>query len=247
MEKPAKRVLIVDDEQPLRVLMGEVLVRAGYRVEFAEGGRTAVEKVRSSPPDLMTLDLRMPDMSGWQVIEAVQNLPGAPPIVLVSGSTDIIQERHPLRSCVAGIVYKPFHPRDLVTTCSKVLDDRERERPGVSVVVERRLVPRRDLVMDVGVGSDAGRPMVVGKLAHLSPIGAELRLPGPLNAGQVVRLQLRLPGREGMLAVDGKIQSCDNGNDELVYGISFLNVSPQVQEVLSELVSPSDGRHSKKH
>jgi CheY-like chemotaxis protein len=236
-EKPVKRILVVDDEAPLRALIGEILVRDGFRVEFAENGPSAVQKVQSSPPDLMTLDLMMPGMTGWEVIERVRGIPDAPPIILVSGSTDVLRERHPLRECVAGVVYKPFHPRELVATCLKVL--REKEAPGVPVVVERRVLPRRELIMDVGVGS-TGAPMVVGKLAHVSQGGAELHLRGPLNTGQVIKLAMRLPGRSGPLVLEGEIQSCDTGADsgDLVYGISFRNLAREVQTALKELIEP---------
>ncbi len=236
-DRPGKRILVVDDEAPLRALIGEILIRGGFRVEFAENGASAVQKIKNGPPDLVTLDLMMPGMSGWDVIEQVRVLPNAPPIVLVSGSTDVLRERHPLRECVAGVVYKPFHPRELVATCDKVL--REKEKPGVPVVVERRLMPRRELIMDVGVGA-TGNPMVVGKLAHVSQGGAELHLRGPLNAGQVVRLAMRLPGRSAPLVIEGQIQSCDAGADsgDLIYGISFLNVAAEVNEALQELTAP---------
>jgi CheY-like chemotaxis protein len=238
-EKPAaaKRILIVDDEAPLRALIGEILVRGGFRVEFAENGTAAVQKVKSSPPDLMTLDLMMPGLSGWEVIEQLRTFANAPPVILVSGSTDVLRERHPLRECVAGVVYKPFHPRELVATCEKVL--REKEKPGVPVVVERRIMPRRELIMDVGVGS-TGAPMVVGKLAHVSQGGAELHLRGPLNSGQVIKLAMRLPGRPGPIVLEGQIQSCDTGGNtgDLVYGIQFLNLGSDVQEALKELIEP---------
>jgi len=245
VDKPvSKRILVVDDEAPLRALIGEILVRGGFRVEFAESGNAALQKVRSSPPDLMTLDLMMPGMTGWEVIEQIRSFPNAPPVILVSGSTDVLRERHPLRECVAGVVYKPFHPRELVATCEKVL--REKEKPGVPVVVERRIMPRRELIMDVGVGSTSS-PMVVGKLAHVSQGGAELHLRGPLNSGQVVRLAMRVPGRSGPLVVEGQIQSCDAGAEsgDLVYGISFINTAADVQDALKELIEPSprNGSH----
>ena len=139
------RILVVDDEAPLRALIGEILVRAGFRVEFAENGAAAIQKVKTGAPDLMTLDLMMPGVTGWEVIEQIRGIPGAPPVVLVSGSTETLRERHPLRECVAGVVYKPFHPRELVNTCEKVL--RDREKPGMTVVVERRRLPRRLLAL----------------------------------------------------------------------------------------------------
>ena len=65
MDKQTKRILVVDDEAPLRALIGEILVRSGFRVEFAESGQAAIQKIKTSPPDLMTLDLMMPGVSGW--------------------------------------------------------------------------------------------------------------------------------------------------------------------------------------
>ena len=94
--------------------------------------------------------------------------------------------------------------------------------------------------MDVGVGSSGGSPMVVGKLAHVSRSGAELRLPGPLNSGQVVKLALRVPGRSAPIIVEGQIQSCDAGPDELVYGIAFVSPGADVQEALKELTDPAE-------
>jgi CheY-like chemotaxis protein len=237
VERQTKRILVVDDEAPLRALIGEILVRAGFRVEFAENGQAAIQKIKTSPPDLMTLDLMMPVVTGWEVIEQIRGIPNAPPVVLVSGSTETLRERHPLRECVAGVVYKPFHPRELVNTCEKVLKDRE--KPGLPVVVERRRLPRRELIMDVGVGSSGGSPMVVGKLAHVSPSGAELRLPGPLNSGQIVKLALRVPGRSNPIVVEGQIQSCDAGPEELVYGISFVDLAADVKDALKELTDPA--------
>ena len=49
-------------------------------------GQTAIQKIRTSPPDLMTLDLMMPGVTGWEVIEQIRGIPNAPPVVLVSGS-----------------------------------------------------------------------------------------------------------------------------------------------------------------
>ena len=83
--------------------------------------------------------------------------------------------------------------------------------------------------------------MVVGKLAHVSPSGAELRLPGPLNSGQVVKLALRVPGRSNPIIVEGQIQSCDAGPDELVYGISFVELAAEVKDALKELTEPAAG------
>ena len=66
------RVLVVDDEKDLRSLLEYNLVQAGFSVVTAENGREALERVRESPPDLVLLDVLLPDMPGTEVLKALR-------------------------------------------------------------------------------------------------------------------------------------------------------------------------------
>ena len=68
-------VLVVDDEAPNRELLREVLVRAGFNPTVVEGGRAAIEKATDEPPDLVLLDLLMPEVDGFQVVQALRSDP----------------------------------------------------------------------------------------------------------------------------------------------------------------------------
>lgn len=230
-----RRVLVVDDEEPVRFLMSNVFQSAGYKVEIARSGREALQKL-APRPDLMTLDLMMPDLTGWDVIEHLGTWPDPPTVVLVSGATDGLADRKALPAYVGGVVNKPFLPRELLDICDSVLRDRQRDPDGVPEA-ERRRVPRRDIVMDVRVAPSVGSPMVKGKLTALSPLGGEIELPQSMSAGQTARLAFRFPGRDRALLIDGRVQYCAWRSPYWACGLEFLNVAAPVQEELATLLN----------
>jgi DNA-binding response OmpR family regulator len=237
----SRRVLIVDDEEPIRLLMSNVFKSAGYTVDVASSGVEALAKAQA-PPDLITMDLAMPDTSGWKLIETICARPAAPAVVIVSGHVDV--DTHPLMSCVAGVVNKPFMPRELVDVCDAVLRTRgTRTLPAHSV--ERRRVARRHFVMDIRVAANIGNPLVTGRVVDLSPLGAEVEVPSQMNAGQSLRLALRFPGRLRPVLVDGKIQYCAHRDTGAwTCGLEFANVTPDLQRELSTLLDvPSASLH----
>ncbi len=82
---PYPTVLVVDDDDAIRVTLREVLELEGFDVTVAENGQVALEAMRSASPDIVVLDLMMPILSGWEVIEvadADERLRSMPIIVL---------------------------------------------------------------------------------------------------------------------------------------------------------------------
>ncbi len=107
-------ILVVDDDPDIRDVIAETLADEGFNVVTSGDGQAAVDIALEHPPNLIVLDLMMPKMSGWQVIEALQASPrGATiPIVLVSASRDL--ERTAKQSEVAACLAKPFDLESLV-------------------------------------------------------------------------------------------------------------------------------------
>jgi CheY-like chemotaxis protein len=84
------RILVVDDLPDNYVLLQTVLEDEGYQVEVADNGRTALERVVAHPPDLILLDVMMPEMSGFEVTRRIRQNPTLPfiPILLVTGYSE---------------------------------------------------------------------------------------------------------------------------------------------------------------
>jgi len=108
-------VLIVDDDEDLRVLARKSLTRAGYRVIEAEGGMEGLELIRSKAPDLMVLDLNMPGMDGFEVLrqirgsESTQDLP----VLVLTAQGDEESARHSFEVGATDFLAKPFTPPQL--------------------------------------------------------------------------------------------------------------------------------------
>src|SRR5439155_8103195 len=94
MEPKRRHVLVADDDGPVRDLEIAILRGAGYTTEGAENGAVAIESLTARRPDLLLLDLVMPVVDGWGVLEHVHQMPSPPPVVMVSGADEIVPPGH---------------------------------------------------------------------------------------------------------------------------------------------------------
>src|SRR4051812_9067432 len=83
--RPRPYALVVDDDPQIRELFGIILRRAGFNVDVAYRGSVALEKIKGQRPDLVTIDVAMPDMDGFAMIDRLGELPDSPPVLVVSG------------------------------------------------------------------------------------------------------------------------------------------------------------------
>jgi two-component system chemotaxis response regulator CheY len=113
----ARCVLVVDDERDLREGIAECLELEGYLVKQARNGREALDLAAASTPAVILLDLMMPVMSGWQVMEALRTNPklSAIPVIVISASHQL-----PADVCV---VSKPFRFEDLLQKMRVILGE----------------------------------------------------------------------------------------------------------------------------
>jgi DNA-binding response OmpR family regulator len=114
----AKRILVVDDERDVRSLVCHILVDQGYVVEQAVDGREALAKIHASRPDLVVLDLMMPEVDGWQVLRELKDLPSRPRVVVLSAFGDV---KRVTEAGAIGFLAKPFRFAQLVDTCQRAL------------------------------------------------------------------------------------------------------------------------------
>jgi DNA-binding response OmpR family regulator len=115
MQKREKRILIVDDDDAIRTLLFTILGRRGFGVDTAPNGVDAVDALDRCLYTLVLLDLMMPQMNGWEVLEKLKERPrGSRPLVIVltAGS----EPRDLPAEIVAGTIRKPFDVDLLVDT-----------------------------------------------------------------------------------------------------------------------------------
>ena len=117
------RILLVDD-QPDQVEMYQfALEHAGFVIDEATDGRAAIAAVRSRPPDVIVLDLRLPDISGWEVCRVLKADPRTariPIVILTAAASATLAQQASDAGCAAHLV-KPCYPEDLAKTVREVL------------------------------------------------------------------------------------------------------------------------------
>ena len=110
--RPAKRVLVVDDEDDIRLLVTSRLRRAGYDVIGAADGQEGIRVFYSQRPDLVILDVAMPVMDGWHVLQRIREVSNAPVLMLTAAAS----ERDKIKGLKSGAddyIAKPFSGDEL--------------------------------------------------------------------------------------------------------------------------------------
>ncbi|MEH6957004.1 response regulator transcription factor [Neobacillus drentensis] len=120
------KILVVDDEFEMRQLLRLYLQQESYRVEEAENGREAYEKIIKNDFDLMILDVMMPIMDGWQTIEEVRKVSEIPIIMLTAKGT-VKDKVTGLSSGADDYLVKPFEEEELMARVQALL---RRSHPG---------------------------------------------------------------------------------------------------------------------
>ena len=115
------RVLIVDDEEGFRDGVADLLGMEGYEVSVARDGVEAVRKLPEFRPDIILLDLRMPDLDGESFLRGIEGLPASKkvPVVLISAKEDLPAIAS--RTGAAGYLSKPFEAPQLLSLLERVL------------------------------------------------------------------------------------------------------------------------------
>ena len=120
-----KRVLVVDDEPNIVMSLEFLMRRAGFEVQVARNGREAIAALEGPPPDLMLLDVMMPEFDGYEVcgrIRARHEWDGTKIIMLTARGRDAERERG-LKLGADAYVTKPFSTRELVDQVKRMLGE----------------------------------------------------------------------------------------------------------------------------
>ncbi|HEU5326989.1 MAG TPA: response regulator transcription factor [Thermomicrobiales bacterium] len=142
------KILVVDDEEHIRQLVTMYLTKEGFQVETAADGRAALQRIHAVKPDLVVLDLMLPETDGWSVCKELRRSPltESLPIIMLTARDDLIDRVLGLELGADDYLTKPFNPRELVARVRAVLRRTTRAATGgkalqagdIQVDLERR-------------------------------------------------------------------------------------------------------------
>ncbi len=147
-----RRAVVIEDDPDIRGLLVRILVKQGFEVTQAEAGLPGVEEVRRARPDLVTLDLNLPDLDGLEVCKLLRQFSDAF-IVMLTARTDELDKLTGLDNGADDYLSKPFSPRELQSRVNALF--RRRQAPAAdpaalselerATEVQQSLLPKEDV------------------------------------------------------------------------------------------------------
>jgi two-component system OmpR family response regulator len=169
-----QQLLVVDDEPGITEMLATTLGLAGYHVRTAATGREALRLVATEHPDLVILDVMLPDMDGFEVCRRVAEQPDAPPVLLLTARDSVLDKVTGLTTGADDYLTKPFSIPEVLARVQVLLRRVRRDADPVLTV--------GDVVMD-----EASRRVTRdGRVVDLSPTEYRLLRYLMVNAGRVV-------------------------------------------------------------
>jgi len=179
------RILIVDDEATIRSSLQEALIQEGYEVEAAEAGEAALAMFHTNGYDLVVTDLKLPGVSGLDILSALRNQGNQTPVIMMTAYGDMETALQAMRNGAYDFIPKPF----------KLSAIKKQVKAALRATAEREEAP-----VEVSSGSDqVARP-------------SGRKSAGDLN-GQYMKMIRECPGLERIARILEKIGSSRSGND----------------------------------
>jgi two-component system, chemotaxis family, chemotaxis protein CheY len=117
-----KTILVVDDAAFMRMMIRDILAKEGYSIQEAVNGRDAVERFTELRPDLVTLDVTMPEMDGLEALAAIREIDPTATVLMVSAMGQQALIVAALEAGATDFLIKPFQPTKVLETVKKCLE-----------------------------------------------------------------------------------------------------------------------------
>ncbi len=194
-----KKILVVDDEESLRVVIRNALKRRGYHVETADHGKKAAALLAENAYDAVLLDIRIPGMDGFSLLEQVRRKENPPPVVMITAEDTMKNAIEAMKRGAFDYLAKPFDVEELEVIVEKALRERalevevEKLREEVREIREEQVAPHtlvghskpvrelhkligklaaKDVTVLIQGESGTGKEMIARAIHHESPRAA---------------------------------------------------------------------------
>jgi two-component system nitrogen regulation response regulator NtrX len=173
----AQRVLIVDDDAGIRDALRMILEYEGYEVTAAADGKAGLAEIETNAPDAVLLDIKMPGMDGFEVLDRIAAREGAPPVLMISGHGDIATAVEATRRGAVDFLEKPPQRERILVSLRNALSRN-------TLAAENERLRRRLEEESVLVGASPAMARLREEVARAAPTSATVLILGESGTGK---------------------------------------------------------------
>ncbi len=178
--KDEARILVVDDEGVIREGIRRILENSGFGVEVTSSGHLAIEKLQEEDFDVVITDLKMPGMSGMEVLKAIRILQPDVPVLIITGYSTVDTAVEAMKNGAFDYLPKPFTPDQIVAKVEKAIEQR-------AVLLENFYLKKelRDRHgFDAFVGDSKAMQKVYRRIIQVAPTDSTVLITGESGTGK---------------------------------------------------------------
>ncbi len=176
----AIRVLIVDDEEPVRRLLSKELKRKGYETDTAEDGSTALHKIRKTNYDIVLLDIVMPELDGLVLMKKVKADPASPAIIVLTGRATVDTAVEAMKNGAYDYLTKPYKLEELVIIINRAYEQR---RLSIENTLLQQELSRKERP-DKFVGKSQHYSQLLMMISKIAPTDSTVLILGESGTGK---------------------------------------------------------------
>lgn len=226
------RLMVIDDETAICDACTQILTQEGYAVVTAHNGNDGLEKAREVRPDIVFVDLKMPGMSGLEVLDRIRELDKNIVPIVITGYATIESAVDSMKHGALEFLPKPFTPEELC-----IITKRAAEKHGMLVEAERLKKEKDDMRQNfISLVSHELRTPLVAVIQYMEVISGGILGPVPPEQGKVIsRMKIRL--NELLVLINRWLKFARIEELDIRDGFSDFDLKPVIDEAV-EMVTP---------
>ncbi|MBA2565317.1 MAG: sigma-54-dependent Fis family transcriptional regulator [Gemmatimonadetes bacterium] len=190
MPPPVPSILLIDDEPSLLESLSILFGRRGYRVDTAQSGRAGIRQLKKERPDVVVSDIKMPEVTGIDVLKAAREVDLFLPVILITARADVDTAVQALNEGAFQYIQKPFENRELLAKVEDALQLRSRMSSLAVPATAKRETVREERPESLPVGQSAAFNEALGMARSVAPTESTVLLQGESGVGKEVFARL---------------------------------------------------------
>src|SRR5436190_1310350 len=143
MPAPPKKIVVIDDERTVQATLTAILGKHGYAVETAPNAAQGLRKVADAQPDLVLLDLGLPDADGLDVLKALKAAQPGVPVMILTANDSLANAIESIKLGAYHFLPKPYAVEELVSLCTRALEQQALVREAANLREEKEVLTQK--------------------------------------------------------------------------------------------------------